>query len=385
VVHARDRLAADSRVPRTRAWRAFAVGCVALIVGACASPQTTVPSATVPSATAPLATPPPATAPTTTVPTAEAAFAINLHAVATRDGVEIVGVGGAAHSRDKRLAVVRTPDNGATWTSWTVDTPALESLTWSGDRLIGATRCVPEHDYDDTYQVHVQESFPTACLYVSADHGMTWAVLAGGRMVDPTFVDDLHGWARAPSQLAETALYATEDGGLTWNSSVAPCPEDRPAIASVSLVAPGAGYVLCKTATYERSPGGGWRANPSSLEDWIIAEIQLDGTVALRAGGHTDLQDNSAIFVRDITMRADGSGLATGKDLLVTTDHAQALERQSIASASVTGVGGHGTLLEGRAAILVAAPAGNEPTIGIASTTDGVDWTMLGQWPWSPW
>ena len=67
---------------------------------------------------------------------------IALYAVATRDGVDIVGVGAAPHSRDTRLAVVRTTDGGSTWSSSTAEIPALQTLTWAGDRLIGATSSV---------------------------------------------------------------------------------------------------------------------------------------------------------------------------------------------------------------------------------------------------
>jgi hypothetical protein len=362
------------RAPRDRRSAArisLAIWCVALTVAACGPAVTITPSPEAPATAADV------------IPSLAPFGPITLHAVATRDGVEIVGVGGAPHSRDKRLAVVRSTDGGATWASSTAEIPALETLAWAGDRLIGGTSCVPEHSYNDTYVVHVQEPFPTACLYVSDDHGTTWSELASGRMVDPSFVDDRHGWARSPTQLAEPALYATDDGGRTWRTIPSPCPEDRPALTSVSLVAPGAGYVLCKTAKYQPSPGGGWRANPAGDEDWVIAEVQADGTVALRAGGHTDSADTLGTFVRDITMRGDGSGLVTGTSLWLTADHAQTLERQAIQSASVTGVGGHGTLLGGRAAMLVASASAGADT-GIASTTDGVSWTILVQWPWSP-
>jgi len=341
---------------------------VALIVGACASLAATVPATTVPA---------------TLDPASGAAVTINLYAVATRDGVEIVGVGGVPHSRDKRLAVVRTTDGGSKWSSSTAEIPALQTLTWAGDRLIGGTRCVPEHDYNDTLVVHVQEPFPTTCLYASDDHGWTWSELVKGRMVDPTFVDDRHGWARSPEQLAEPALYSTDDGGRTWRALRSPCPADRPAITSVSLVAPGAGYALCKTAIYRLSSDGQWLAVPSPQEDWVIAEIGTDGAVKLRAAGHVDEADTSGTYVRDIAMREDGSGLVTGTSLWSTADHAQTLVRQAIRATDVTGVGGRASLLPSHAAVLVGSASQGADT-GIATTVDGVTWTMIVEWPWSP-
>ncbi len=134
---------------------------------------------------------------------------------ATLHGVSFnaAGHGWAAETRaDGSFAVAATVDRGAHWTTSTVPSPFADGIEFGGTASPAFT-----DDAHGWLMLSMQSSsnFSRGILMQTTDGGAHWAQLptppVGG---DITFADALHGFA-GPGVRGDD-LYATSDGGQTW-------------------------------------------------------------------------------------------------------------------------------------------------------------------------
>lgn len=291
--------------------------------------------------------------------------AVNLWAVTASDASHLVAVGGTQDSTGT-LVVATSNDGGENWTVAGPSAPALTSLATAGERMVGGTECYL------LYAEHGVAGPASSCLFASDDGGHIWRDLNVGRLVDPTFIDAQTGWAHSPPNnavLTPALMFATGDGGQTWQPAGQPCTDPTPSIYKAVLVAPGHGYLLCR---------GSQQAGGSSYP-WQLLELTPDGMTAILQ--HGDTYAPGAPFdgsdVRGLAMLADGHGYLLTQKIWRTVDGGQTWT--ALATGETIGGFESITMLDDSTAFASLRAVGNYTRI--YGTTDGGDhWAMLGSW-----
>jgi photosystem II stability/assembly factor-like uncharacterized protein len=291
---------------------------------------------------------------------------VDIWAVTAFDVNRVVAVGGT-HDDEGDLVVARSTDAGNTWEVLHPDAPALTTVATAGTRLFGATRCTAPYVTEEAGPTRIGPT-PTSCLYVSDDEGATWRDLGVGRLVDPSFSDASHGWARSPIDLDDPQLvYQTADGGQSWTSSPSPCAAPTPLLQQIVAAGPGHAYALCIG-----------NQGPAYVPDyaWQVLEVRSGSRpVVLSRSPDGGLAEEPA---RCLAIRPDGSGLLfAGDALYVTADHGATWLRA--ARPSDTAV--QSVILVGSSSLGFAAVRSSGARTGIEATLDGGrTWHRLIAW-----
>jgi hypothetical protein len=170
---------------------------------------------------------------------------INVWAVSAFDENRVIAVGGSQDD-EGNLVVARSVDGGRTWDILRPAAPALTTVAVAGPRLFGATKCTAPSTHTEAGVPTRIGPSPTSCLYVSDDSGVSWHDAGAGRLVDPSFSDANHGWARSPVDLdAPQSVFVTADGGRSWTARPSPCSGASPSLQQLDGVAPDLAYALC--------------------------------------------------------------------------------------------------------------------------------------------
>ncbi len=295
---------------------------------------------------------------------------VDVWAVTAFDTNRVVAVGGT-HDDEGDLVVARSADAGKTWEVLHPDAPALTTVAAAGTRLFGATRCTAPYTTEEAGPTRIGPT-PTSCLYVSDDGGGTWRDLGVGRLVDPSFSDASHGWARSPIDLGDAQLvYQTADGGQSWMSSLSPCAAPTPQLQQIVAAGPDHAYALCignEGPTYV--PKYAWQVlEVRSASQPVVLSRSPDGGLAGEPA-------------RCLDIRANGSGLLfAGDALYVTADHGVTWLR----AVRPTDTAVQSAILVGSSSVGFAAVRSSGARTGIEGTTDGgQSWHRLIAWDfWS--
>ena len=296
--------------------------------------------------------------PTTTSPP------LNVFAVATSGGSELVAIGGT-----NQLALARSDDRGQTWHVGSPIGPAMTTVAVLDDRrLLGATDCVTRQSANGPVG-----PTPSSCLYSSDDGGDTWIDIGAGRLVDPSFIDASHGWARAPLDLPLAPppheMYATLDGGRTWTMIDSPCSAPTPWVGQVVETALDAGFALCV------GPSDDLGRRP-----WTFVEVQPGENPMVRSASGTSAVPRDH-FVLGFMMREDGHGLLWAGELLFTTGDRGATWNQTTSGTPDQANFGRGVLLSDDVGYVTNTSVGNYTAV-LATRDGGRTWTQLISWPY---
>jgi hypothetical protein len=287
---------------------------------------------------------------------------VNLWAVTATTRESIVAVGGTNDARG-RLTVVRTDDGGATWHVFNPEVPAMTRIDAAGDRLVGSITCLPQTSGGEPVG-----ATPLSCLYASEDRGATWVDLNAGRLVDPSFVDAVYGWAHAQAPTGST-LFETVDGGVRWTPFVDPCPASAPTIYAAVATEPRAGYIVC--FGHPRDDG----------QAWAFVELLSDGTLSVKYEGRMSgrepqegLRDDA---VQGFAMLPDGHGLLWATHgLYETRDRGSNWVAVEVHDIEGDSFWGGGVILSDSSAFLIRR--GDSTSI---VARDGDAWRNLISWP----
>jgi photosystem II stability/assembly factor-like uncharacterized protein len=158
----------------------------------------------------------------------------------------------------------------------------------------------------------------------TTDGGMTWKTLGtlgapltledATGVTEVVFADNLHGWAFGP------ALWATNDGGATWQQQASPAGSGLPVMAlagdataayvAVSACPFGQGLTNCKSRAtlWRTTPGAGtWTQVSVKLPVAIEATLAVHGTVAYLGIPGIATATSTDAFVATV----DGQGWST--------------------------------------------------------------------------
>lgn len=266
-----------------------------------------------------------------------------LHAVTASDETRIIAVGGTDDVAGT-LVLVQSDDGGTSWSTSQVSMPALSTVAVAGVNIFGAVDCAARV---------LGQVPPDSCLMRSDDDGFSWSAVPVGRVVDPTFSDATHGWTHTPVG-EEPSLYATDDGGQTWQSIGSPCTSDKPLIEAASISSPGAGYVLCLG-----KPKG-------DRQQWALIRRLADGTTSDLLDGESsgDSAPNlEGQYPQGLAMR-DGDGLLwTNQQLYRSQDSGTTWMPLALTDPPGASVLGRGVLLPNDVGFLIAGRTGIETSI----------------------
>ena len=221
----------------------------------------------------------------------------NIWAVTAFDESRVVAVGGSQDDEGS-LIVARSMDGGRSWTILRPGGPALTTVTVAGTRLLGATRCTAPSTTTEAGAPTRLGPTPTSCMYVSDDGGVSWHDTGAGRLVDPSFYDESHGWARSPIDLSDPqSIYRTNDAGRSWTPLASPCLAPTPSARQIVASGPDLAFVLCVA---DQAGAGPWGA-------WQVLKMQVGATpVVLSASEGGGSYDGPATA---LALRPDGTGL----------------------------------------------------------------------------
>jgi photosystem II stability/assembly factor-like uncharacterized protein len=284
-----------------------------------------------------------------------------LYGITSLDGLTIVGVGGETEQGSPSY-VARSEDGGASWALGSAGAssplPSLWTVAMRDARhLVAASRCTVGAP---------NAPLPPDCLYASSDGGSTWQSLGVGPLVDPSFSDSLHGWAhwsreRQDRDGSASAFFATADGGLSWQAQASPCADPTPVVSLAVALGPGAGFVAC--------------VGPNALR---VVEVYPGSEPILRFAS----TDTPGAYGAPFAMSPDGRGALyldtpqpPNRILLSTADGARTWT--PMAWPSRLEISGMAILPGG--SLLVSAWSPSETTV--TRTSDGgATWTTIGYW-----
>jgi hypothetical protein len=303
----------------------------------------------------PLVTPPPV-------------IAVDIWAVTAWDSQHIVGVGGTDDNRGT-LAIAESIDGGATWSVRNAVAPALTTIDSMAGGLVGGTDCAQG-------ETSPAGPPPGSCLYAS-DVDDTWRDLSAGRIVGPSFIDALTGWAHTPvdiNQVSPASLFATQDGGSSWDEVARPCDSDTPFIVTAVLTESHEGYVVCRG----KSGVGG----SASAYHWKLIVMHADRPAAVRQAGTTGdpLSPFNGSDVNGLTMLADGHGFLLTETVYATVDGGVTWTPSPTGES--LGYFQSGAIVTDDVAFVSMRSIGNYTRI-YGTADGGTTWMQLGSWPYS--
>jgi hypothetical protein len=281
----------------------------------------------------------------------------------------IVAVGGT-QGEPARLAIATSADGGSTWgldipaSSTGGSPPALVSVAFAGERIIGSVSCTATSSGGE-----VLSPAPADCLWASDDGGKTWGVMPAGRLAMPSFADAEHGWVTSVSNGLATGLRETDDGGATWQPTSDPCPTGQPFVAALALVSPGHGYLVC---TADAAADG--------RQPWSIVEVRSGATSVRYQGvgtGRETVDGPADDLISAIAMRDDGGGYLGGARLYRTQDGGV-----SWIAVETSGVGSFDSIAVGPTETSFAVQFSLARETAVVGTEDGTTWRTLAAWPW---
>ncbi len=285
---------------------------------------------------------------------------VRVWAIAAISDTVLVAVGETGDSSIGMVA--RSTDAGRSWAITHPGVPALTTISAAGGSLLAATDCAAQYAGAGPSK---GLTHPTSCLYESDDEGLTWHDLHQSAIVDPSFVDASHGFAHSPLDTvtgSPSRLYATSDGGRTWEPTASPCSSNAPWIAQAVAVEPTVADILCVTG--------------NDQPRWELIQYKQGAVpVLLARPGSGAVGPDANVF--GFSMRPAGQGLLFGDEIYRTTDNALTWTQSRWAGARVQG----GSFTPADIGYFVVRDTGR--STGIITTTDGGStWSELIQWPY---
>jgi photosystem II stability/assembly factor-like uncharacterized protein len=212
----------------------------------------------------------------------------SLNVIASGNRVLVTGLYQPPDRRIPGGVVLRSEDGGQTWSE--------------------ALRLPPSEDRDSAFtQIQISGSTVmvagfqagAAVLEVSRDGGRSFAALnAPARSIAISMVDSMHVYLVAAEYLGPASLYATEDGGGSWNKVA---EADR-GFASLQFVSAMRGYALFAAG----QAGTTLRVTADAGRSWHDVTTIPEGLIAGESGG----------VVLGLTIAADGTGYIVCSDAL---------------------------------------------------------------------
>ena len=152
----------------------------------------------------------------------------------------------AVPQRQGKIILYRTADGGQAWQSATIDTNGAEGRAVTCyPQVLALTFADAQHGWLLASLFGGNAGLQDVVLYRTGDGGATWALVGAGykpvdREAGPVpasglpvmgskfglrFVDAQHGWLTGNARSDSIWLYASSDGGATWQPQLPPAPE----------------------------------------------------------------------------------------------------------------------------------------------------------------
>jgi hypothetical protein len=296
-------------------------------------------------------------------PSAGGGDSINIWAVAALGDTELVAVGGTDDASGG-LIEAKSADAGLTWSISRPNGPALTTISAAGGRLVGATDCAAQYAGEGPSAGLV---VPQSCLYESTDGGTTWKDLHQGLIVDPSFIDELHGFAHSPLDTVRgsvSRLYTTADGGHDWQETKSPCGSGAPLLSQTVAISATTVDALCVAGT-----------NGATTSGWEVVQLNAGSApIVLARAGLGGVPADATIF--RFSMRRNGQGLIFGDQVYRTANEGTTWTLSPSAAGRIEG----GCFTTGGVGYFVIRDSGR--FTGIVSTSDGGSaWRELVRWP----